>query len=99
MVPARIVDVYVASTVDSVALTYATPNPTGDILPGGCRPLRDILLPVKLIYTTHAQPDVYWKVTIVKASSSSVASRYVEHSIRRGGYPSRTGFRSRSTIS
>lgn len=42
-------------------------------------------MPAKLIHTAHAQPKVHWKVTIVKVSSSSGASRYVEHSIIGGG--------------
>ncbi|ESA42160.1 hypothetical protein GE21DRAFT_8824 [Neurospora crassa] len=95
MVPARIIDEYVAGVcrkVNSVSLTCATSNPTSDILPGGRRHLRDILMPAKLIHTIHAQPEVRWKVTIVKASSSSVASRYVEHSIIGSGSSFEDGF-------
>ncbi|KAK3503953.1 hypothetical protein B0T13DRAFT_508702 [Neurospora crassa] len=71
MVPACIIDEYVAGRVDSVSLTYASSNLTGDILPGDRRHLSGVLMPVKLIHTIHAQPEVRWKVTIVKASSSS----------------------------
>ncbi|EGO54160.1 hypothetical protein NEUTE1DRAFT_131775 [Neurospora tetrasperma FGSC 2508] len=87
MVPARINDEYVAGMwrkADSVSLTYATPNPTGDILPGGRRHLRDIFMPVKLIYTTtHSRMST--GTLSSKASSSSVASRYVEHSTEGAG--------------
>ncbi|KAK3492798.1 uncharacterized protein B0T23DRAFT_396107 [Neurospora hispaniola] len=60
-------------TVDSVSLTYARSNLTGDIPTGGRHHLRDILMPAKLIHTAHAQPEVHWRVIIVKASSSSGA--------------------------
>lgn len=50
--------------VESVDIQYASDDPTGDILPGGRLRLRGVLMPAKLIQTTHAKPEVYWRVFI-----------------------------------
>ncbi|KAK3947210.1 hypothetical protein QBC32DRAFT_354997 [Pseudoneurospora amorphoporcata] len=67
--------------VEHVDLSYATDDPTGDILPGGRLHLRGILMPAKLIPTTHEQPEIYWKI-IIEGIELEGVTRYVERFIR-----------------
>ncbi|KAJ4419164.1 hypothetical protein N0V85_001120 [Neurospora sp. IMI 360204] len=75
--------------VESVDLTYATDDPTGDILSGRLR-LRGILMPAKLIQTTHEQPEIYWKVILEGVELEGI-TRYVER-FPRAREPFKDGF-------
>ncbi|CCC09928.1 unnamed protein product [Sordaria macrospora k-hell] len=77
--------------VEHVGLTYATDDPTGDILPGARLHLRGILMPTKLLQTTHEQPETYWRIVIEGIQLEGV-TRYVERFIRarepfKDGFP------------